>query len=47
MLELCISIAVGFLLVCWTNSERRERYVCPQCGSKRQDGHAKGCSWRT
>ena len=44
MLELCIAVAVGFVLVYWWNADQAVTYVCPQCGSRNGD-HAETCSW--
>ena len=36
------------LLVIWQymHADQRVSYICPQCGSRRQDGHSDDCSWK-
>ena len=44
--QVCFIIAVCLLLGRWVDAERNVTYVCPQCGSKRPDGHVEGCAWK-
>jgi hypothetical protein len=41
--------SVGALLIFWAmfKLHGRAAYSCPACGSKRSDGHAEECPWRS
>jgi hypothetical protein len=44
-----LAYAVGALLIAWAMFQLSSRpvYRCPSCGSKRADGHAQECPWRS
>jgi hypothetical protein len=44
-----LAYLVGASLITWATVQLRGRagYSCPACGSKRADGHSRGCPWST